>query len=206
VSPRAATVVRLEGALTLAHGSKSPGLDFVSPVVRRAVLAHGSLWSLLPTYWLRLFGDDYKGTQNSPIAGGRPYEGTHPLPSRRNRPLGRTPGPTVLSVPEALAGTGRRHAVDREMLSHQAVLWQSAGLVNVPLSTHRSTCSAAAHAGARGWSRRGSPYISAQLWTTMWIPAVSVTTRVRIANNRLAVGSFASWRVTLCDDSGCDVD
>jgi hypothetical protein len=111
-----------------------------SPVVRRVVFAHGSLWCLLPTCGPVTSSDDYPGTQNTPTAGGRPYEGTHPLPGHRNHPLDHTRRSSGRHWWNYRAATEWQHAVHREMLASATALWQGAALVSVPLSGLRCTC------------------------------------------------------------------
>jgi hypothetical protein len=54
---------------------------------RRTAVCGVSYQRVVPS----LLATTNKGTQNSPIAGGRPYEGTHPLQGLRNRPLDHAP-------------------------------------------------------------------------------------------------------------------
>jgi hypothetical protein len=63
VGPRASAVVRLEGALTLAHcfSCVSAVGRRISAVYRHVVRSHGSLWCLLPTCGLVTTSDDIRG-------------------------------------------------------------------------------------------------------------------------------------------------
>jgi hypothetical protein len=65
VGSSAATVVRLESALTLTHAQNLLVSTSSSPVVRRVVPKHGSLWCLLPTCGLVTSSDDKQGHTKS---------------------------------------------------------------------------------------------------------------------------------------------
>jgi hypothetical protein len=69
------------------------GREDWGPSVWRVVRAHGSLWCLLPTCGLVTTSDDNVGARNTPVAYGRPYEGTHPGRTAGKRPLGHGPRP-----------------------------------------------------------------------------------------------------------------
>ncbi len=112
VGPRASTVVRLEGALALAHGCRSPGL-------RR------------PVFGLVCSGARRKpGRLNGAAVSGRPFEGTHrprrdrhrpPAPDRPGRrPTTRVTGRITVRHPAGCRTSPRRGPRDGEVRSGMA--------------------------------------------------------------------------------------
>jgi hypothetical protein len=120
------------------------------------------------------------GAQNSPTPRGRPYKATHP---RQAGPT-RVPVVTCRCPLAARPRPARRHAAHSQMLASEHILWHSAALVSVrALGWPDGSGSPAAPrklCRASGGFRCGSPYLRAQLWTTLWmLPVSSGRDRVR---------------------------
>jgi hypothetical protein len=102
---------------------------------------HGGLWCLLPTCGLVTSSDDGGHAKRArcrrqTLRGYAPASGP---PKPAPRPRTATTG-DILGTPSC--NTEWQHAVHREKLAPKGSLWQGAALVNVPLSSHRSTCTA----------------------------------------------------------------
>jgi hypothetical protein len=110
--------------LSDSHGWRSSGVSCGS---------HGGLWCLLPSCGSATWGDENMGTRRAPAASGRPSEGTQPSGGHLNRPP--RPPTATIAAPCGRAPTSIewRHAVPREMLATNDILWLGATLVSVPL-------------------------------------------------------------------------
>ncbi|SEP51955.1 hypothetical protein SAMN04489732_11850 [Amycolatopsis saalfeldensis] len=142
VDPGASSVVRLEGALTLAHcfscvsavGRRIFGrLPACRAVARQSLVSPTNVW---PRH------DERRHTwarETRPSLTGDLTRVRTPVESREGTPPPRT---ATGFRPEAPArpDTEWQHAVQREMLARDDALWQRAGLVSVPLSGHRTRC------------------------------------------------------------------
>lgn len=141
VDPGASSVVRLEGALTLAHCFScvsAVGRRLFGRLYRHVVRSHGSLWCLLPTCGLVTTSDDIPGHAKRARRLRETLRGYAPRSGAVKAPLYHAPRPDPDPRPTDRPGIEWPRAGPREMLARDDVLWPRTGLVSVPLSGHRT--------------------------------------------------------------------